>query len=134
MVRRPVIQEEMSRALANRDRQQLGRLRADADRIRAELALVERQLERSELRAPFAGIVLKGDPGQSLGSPVEQGEVLFEVASSGKYRLSVEVDEHDVGLVETRANSTRTDGSHAGPVVECKAGRGAASGRCRAGW
>lgn len=91
--------EELARALANSDRSEMGRLQADKRRIVAELDLAQRQLGRSELRAPFNGVVLKGDPGQSLGAPVQAGDVLFEVASADRYRLMVEVDEHDVGLV-----------------------------------
>ena len=91
--------EELARALATRDRSEMGRLQSDKRRIVAELHLAQRQLGRSELRAPFSGVVLKGDPGQSLGAPVQTGDVLFEVASVDHYRLMIEVDEHDVGLV-----------------------------------
>lgn len=92
--------DELARALATRDRQELSRLRSEAVRIGLESAQASRRLQRSNLRAPFAGVVLKGDPGQSLGAPVTEGEVLFELASSAAYRLSIEVDEHDVGLIK----------------------------------
>ncbi len=92
--------DELARALATHDRQELSRLRAESVRIEVESAQASRQMQRSNLRAPFAGVVLKGDPGQSLGAPVTEGEVLFELASSDAYRLSIEVDEHDVGLVK----------------------------------
>lgn len=86
-------------ALATRDRVALGRLRADTARIAAEQALVERQLERAELRAPFDGVVLSGDFSQRLGSAVNQGDTLFTIAATDEYRLVLDIKENDVGLV-----------------------------------
>ncbi|ASJ75349.1 efflux RND transporter periplasmic adaptor subunit [Granulosicoccus antarcticus] len=87
-------------ALASRDRVELARLRADATRIEAEQLLVDRQLSRAQLRAPFDGVVLSGDLSQQLGSSVVQGDTLFTVGSSDAYRLILDVDERDVGLVK----------------------------------
>lgn len=87
-------------ALATRDRVAIGRLRADAARIAAEQALVEHQLSRAELRAPFDGVVLSGDLSQKLGAAVVQGDTLFTIAASNEYRLVLDVKEQDVGLVQ----------------------------------
>lgn len=92
-------EQAQAQALASRDRIELGRLRADRARIDAELALVDRQLLRAELRAPFDGIITEGDLSQSLGAAVEQGEKLFTVAKTADYRLELNVDEHDVALI-----------------------------------
>ncbi len=46
--------------------------------------------------APFDGVVVSGDLSQSLGSPVERGEVIFQVAPLDGYRIIVEVDERDI--------------------------------------
>ena len=86
-------------ALATRDRVALGRLRADTARIAAEQALVQGQLDRAELRAPFDGVVLSGDFSQKLGSAVSQGDTLFTIAASNEYRLVLDIKEQDVGLV-----------------------------------
>ena len=95
---------EQSRALAARDRVELARLHADARRIEAEIALVEARRARTEIRAPFAGVVLSGDPTRSLGAPVAAGEVLFEIGA-GERALSIEIDERDVGLVPAAART-----------------------------
>jgi multidrug resistance efflux pump len=65
----------------------------------AELALVEEHLERAQLRAPFASLVVAGDLSQSIGAPVERGKVLFEVAPLEAYRVILEVDERDIAEV-----------------------------------
>lgn len=92
--------QALQQALATKDRVALGRLRADASRIQAEMALVERQIARSQLRAPFDGVVLSGDLNQQLGAAVTRGDTLFTVAASNEYRLVLELDEQDVGLVK----------------------------------
>ena len=93
-------QQEYAQALAIHDRSELSRLRADLQRIDAEIALIEQQLSRAEIRAPFKGVLLHGDWTQSLGAPVATGDVLFEIASAEQYRLVLEVDEHDIGYIE----------------------------------
>jgi len=94
-------QQEYAQALAIHDRSELSRLRADLQRIDAEIALLEQQLHRSEVRAPFEGVLLDGDWTQSLGAPVKTGDVLFEIASAEQYRLILEIDEHDIGFIES---------------------------------
>jgi hypothetical protein len=46
--------------------------------------------------APFDGSVVIGDLSQSIGAPVERGQVLFEVAPLADYRVVLQVDERDV--------------------------------------
>ena len=87
-------------ALARADRTQLVINQARAAEAQAQLALVENQLQRAQLRAPFDGIVIKGDLPQQLGAPVQRGEVLITLAPDDRYRLIVEVDERDVALVD----------------------------------
>jgi multidrug resistance efflux pump len=71
-------------------------LRALIDQTEAELRLVEDKITRTKLYAPFSGVVVVGDLSQSLGAPVETGQVLFEVAPLEGYRVVLEVDEHEV--------------------------------------
>ncbi len=92
-------EQEYAAALAIHDRTELTRLRADVVRIEAELALIDQQLSRSALRAPFNGVLLSGDLSQSLGALVQAGDVLFEIASADKYRLLLDIDERDVGFI-----------------------------------
>ena len=94
---------EQAMALAGRDRVELARLRADAARIEVERSLAEERRARAEIRAPFDGILLSGDPARLLGTPLAAGDTLFEIASGDKRSLLVEIDEHDVGLIEAGA-------------------------------
>jgi multidrug resistance efflux pump len=90
---------EQSEALAARDRAQAGILAAQIEQAEAQVKLLEEQLIRTVVTAPFDGVVVSGDLSQSLGAPVERGEVLFEVAPLNSYRVILEVDERDIGEV-----------------------------------
>jgi RND family efflux transporter MFP subunit len=86
-------------AMANHDRTQLEMVGAQIDQANAQLGLVEEQLSRSEMVAPFDGFIVTGDLSQSLGSPVERGQVLFEIAPLDGYRIALNVDERDIGYI-----------------------------------
>ena len=83
-------------ALSRGDRTLYASSAAKADSAAAQLALIGEQRLRGRVRAPFDGVVIKGDLTQSLGAPVQRGEVLLTVAPSGEYRLIIEVDERDI--------------------------------------
>ncbi|MDJ0848645.1 MAG: HlyD family efflux transporter periplasmic adaptor subunit [Myxococcota bacterium] len=94
------LEKEYREALASRDRTQVSILRAQIERAAAELGLVEEQIGRTDIVAPFDGVVLRGDLDRALGSPVERGEVLFEIAPLDGYRTIVEVDGRDIADAE----------------------------------
>jgi RND family efflux transporter MFP subunit len=95
--KRAQLVKEHRKALAQHDRSQVNFLSAKIDQAEAEFKLLEAQLERTQLLAPFDGIVVKGDLSQALGSPVERGELLFEVAPLDGYRVILKVDQRDIG-------------------------------------
>ncbi|PLW82818.1 diguanylate phosphodiesterase [Kineobactrum sediminis] len=90
---------EYSEALAARERARVNILNAQIEQADAQVALVEEQLLRTQVIAPFDGFVVSGDLSQSLGAPLERGEVVFELAPLDDYRIVLEVDERDIGFV-----------------------------------
>lgn len=86
-------------AMGNRERAQAQIVSAQIAQAEAQLELVDEQLARTTLRAPFDGVIVRGDLSQNLGSPVERGQVLFEVAPLDDYRVALQVDERDIGHV-----------------------------------
>lgn len=76
---------------------------AQANQARAQLDLASARLERVQITAPFDGTVVRGDLSQQLGSPVEQGKVLFELAPLDAWRVILKVDERDIGHVQVGA-------------------------------
>ena len=88
--------KQQQEAMALRDRAKLNVIGAQLDQVIAQINLTGNRLARSNIRAPFGGILVSGDLSQKLGSVVEQGEPLFEIAPLKDYRLILQVDENYV--------------------------------------
>jgi RND family efflux transporter MFP subunit len=86
-------------AMARADRVQAALSQARLDEALAQVALVDEQLGRSRIRAPFDGLVVQGDLSQAIGAPVRQGDALVTLASADQPRVVVEVDETEVARV-----------------------------------
>jgi len=86
-------------ALANRDRPNMNVVGAQVNQAEAQLQLISEKLTRARISAPFDGVVVSGDLSQLLGTPVEQGKVLFEIAPLDAYRVILKVDERDITYV-----------------------------------
>lgn len=88
-------------ALAKHERANILIATAQLRQAEAELALAAEKLARTRILAPIEGILVSGDLSQSIGSPVEQGKVLFEVAPLDAYRIVIHVSEFDIRHVKT---------------------------------
>jgi multidrug resistance efflux pump len=86
-------------ALAKQDRGQVVVQQARMEEARAQLELTEQEIGRSQVVAPFDGVIIKGDLTQSLGAPVKRGDQLLTLAPSDAYRVILEVDERDVAYL-----------------------------------
>jgi len=83
-------------ALANRQRAEIQIINAQIEQADAHLALLDEQIRRTKVSAPFDGVIVSGDLSQSLGAAIERGAVLYEIAPLDRYRVILEVDEHDI--------------------------------------
>lgn len=92
--------KEYHKAMAEREAAKVEIATAQMHQVESELALVDDQLAHTRVLAPFDGIIVSGDLSQSLGSPVEKGKVLFEIAPLDSYRVVLEVDERDIADVQ----------------------------------
>lgn len=91
---------EYGAALAARDRSQQRILRSRQKQVHTQLALIENLMQRSHLTSPIDGVVVNGDLSEAYGSPVDRGQLLFEVAPLESYRVILNVDERDVAELE----------------------------------
>jgi biotin carboxyl carrier protein len=93
------IDRKIQAAMAAADRSSMSVLAAQRAEAQAQFALADDKISRATLKAPVDGIVVSGDLSQQIGSPVEQGKLLFEVAPLNDYRVVLQVDDRDmVGL------------------------------------
>ena len=86
-------------AMARQERSQVRIVSAQIAQAEAQIALVDEQLARTEVSAPFDGVVVSGDLTQALGAPLERGQVMFEVAPLDAYRIVLQVGEQDIADV-----------------------------------
>ena len=93
--------DQQREAMAKHDRAQAETVTAQLDQVNAQLQQADEQLSRVELIAPFEGVIVSGDLSQKLGSPVERGQTLFEVAPLKAFRVILQVDERDLADVQT---------------------------------
>ena len=70
--------------------------------------------------APFDGIVISGDLSQLIGSPVELGKKLFEIAPLDNYRVVLQVDETDIGFVRVAQHGRLLVSGIAGDTISFK--------------
>jgi RND family efflux transporter MFP subunit len=98
---REQLQRRYQVAQAQADRAAMGVLAAQMNQAEAQLSLVEERLARATVVAPYDGVVVSGDLSQQIGSPVETGRLLFEVAPLQGYRVMLEVDDRDIARLAT---------------------------------
>jgi biotin carboxyl carrier protein len=90
---------EYDKALAGRQPAVINVVRAQIDQAEAQIKLVDTQLVRNQLRSPIDGQIVSGDLSQLIGTAVQRGQILFEVAPLDTYRVIIDVDEREVGEV-----------------------------------
>lgn len=99
-------EKRYSKALAERNAAEVNIVRAQIDQITAQLNLTEDRLSRTRVVSPSSGVVVEGDLSQMFGSPVERGQVLFNVAPLEEFRLVLFVGERDVQFLEPGQEGT----------------------------
>ena len=93
-------------AMAKRERANVQIITAQIEQADAHLALLDEQVQRTKVVAPFDGVIVSGDLSQSLGAAVERGAVLYELAPLDRYRVVLEVDEHDIANISIGQQGT----------------------------
>lgn len=91
---------KLRQAMAERDASAVALAHAALQQADAQLALVETKLARTSLLAPMDGLLVTGDWAQQIGSPVEAGKDMFEVANTNGYRVVLHVPDHDIARVK----------------------------------
>ncbi|WP_290698275.1 efflux RND transporter periplasmic adaptor subunit [Amphritea sp.] len=97
---RTVADKKHRQALAKLDFSEASQYAFDRDIAAIDIRLIEQQLSRLALKAPITGQVISGDINRAAGSAVERGQILFELAPVGDYRVVLNIDETDIRYVE----------------------------------
>ena len=87
---------EHRKAMAAREVAAMNVLTRKVQQADAQIELLDEEIARTRITAPFDGLVVSGDLSQALGAPVDAGQVLFQVAPLDSYRVVLKVDESDI--------------------------------------
>lgn len=93
-------ERKLREAMANHDMAGIQVTSAQLKQAEAQWNLATEKLARTEIKAPYDGLVVSGDLSQQIGSPVETGKKLFEIAPLHSYRVILQVDEREIRHVE----------------------------------
>ncbi|MEO9935240.1 efflux RND transporter periplasmic adaptor subunit [Rhodopirellula bahusiensis] len=77
---------------------QLAELRRKTLLRKAEL--LQDKLSKLDVVSPIDGVIIQGDLTRSLGTPLEIGQTLMEVAPEGNVEIELELPESEIGFVE----------------------------------
>jgi hypothetical protein len=88
--------KEANAALRDKDSSKQQIALANADKVRAQIELLEYQISRARLISPISGIIVQGDLKRKIGAPVKTGEILFEVCPLESLRAQLLVPEDQI--------------------------------------
>lgn len=91
---------KLREAMAKHDLTAVQVVGAQLRQAQAQWSQVADKLVRAKLTAPYDGVVISGDLSQQIGTPVEAGKKLFEVAPLASYRVILQVDEREIRHVQ----------------------------------
>ncbi len=86
---------ERAIAFRDRDRGNVSVSGAQVDEVQARLAQVDKEIQQTEVRASVPGLVIEKDLRQRVGSRVEYGEALFEIAPRHEAEIMLHVANRD---------------------------------------
>lgn len=92
----------LRQAMAKNESAEVQVINAQIAQAEAQLALTSEKISRTEISAPFDGIVISGDLSQLISSPVELGKELFKLAPLHSYRVILQIDERDIRNIEVK--------------------------------
>jgi len=96
-----ILERQRQEATARNERAAVNVLSAQLEQAEIQLDMVDMQIERAEIRAPFPGLIVNGDLSQRLGGAVSKGELLFEISPLDRYRVNLHIRESRIADVRT---------------------------------
>lgn len=90
---------------------------AMASEAQVEIDLLTHQIGQATLRAPVGGSVISEDLSQKVFTPVQRGELLFEVARLGQQRAEMRVSDKDIPWISEGMTGSLAPASAPGDPV-----------------
>lgn len=91
---------QFRQAMADMDAASSGLAVNQKQQSQSKLDLIERKMARTVIKAPINGVIVSGDWQQKIGTPVEEGAELFQVADVASYRVILHVPDKDMDRLQ----------------------------------
>lgn len=109
---REALKAESDHALKEREVALASRRIADAQQaelkqrqLERRVQLIDDRLARLQVRSPIQGVVVSGDLERFVGSPLETGQTLLEIAPLDRLSIEIEIPEYEIGYVASNATA-----------------------------
>lgn len=106
LTERDKLRKKQQEAVAAYERANVNIISAQLEQTLAQLELVESQLERASIKAPFDALIVSGDPAQRLGAVLQKGDTLYQIAPRDAYRVLVRIPEARIADVTLGTKGT----------------------------
>jgi len=88
--------KQMAAAMRDGETSQAQIAQANADKVQAQIDLLDHMIEQARIISPLSGTLVEGDLKRRIGAPVKTGDVLFEVTPLDSLRATLHVAEDQV--------------------------------------
>ncbi|HXE76103.1 MAG TPA: GAF domain-containing protein [Candidatus Xenobia bacterium] len=105
-------QRELGEADIRRDSATAAQARLRVEMHQAQVALYSERVEKAEMRAPVAGIVVTPKVEELVGKRLEAGELFAELVEPDRFAVEMNVPETEIDLVREPATNPGRPGSH----------------------
>ncbi|MEY3220330.1 MAG: hypothetical protein RIT27_1687 [Pseudomonadota bacterium] len=95
-------QKQKDVSAASRDTSSVQIAQLEIERIDAQIELLEHRMAHLQIKSPLNGIVILGDLKRAEGSPINKGQVLFEIAPLDNMLIQMAITVDDMRYVETK--------------------------------
>ncbi len=92
-------EKERNVALATREISEAQKLVLKQRKLQRQMDLIEDRLANLRVVSPMDGVIVSGDLRKYIGSPLERGQTLVEVASMDKMAIEFEIPEHEISFI-----------------------------------
>lgn len=70
----------------------------------AKIQTLQRKINQTKVTAPITGTIIDGDWIQQIGTPIEDGKELFQIASQDAYKVILHVADKDINFIQKDQN------------------------------
>ncbi|RDX34856.1 HlyD family efflux transporter periplasmic adaptor subunit [Arcobacter sp. HD9-500m-PIT-SAG03] len=89
-------QKEKEKYMAKRELADMAISNAKVNQANSRLERIEYNINNATIRTSIKGTIVKGDKEKLLGSPINKGDVIFQISNSNKLYLEIKVPENEI--------------------------------------